>query len=394
VVINASGIVRFDGVLTLTGGSLTIRGASEVIIGDVVFHGQAGVVVIESNTLTLNGDVQGAGVVTLHPTDIGRDIVVGGAGGTGAYNVTSAQLAHLATATQVIIGTQGADGHAAAGAGVVTVNPMDFAAVTSAPIQVYGSVVTLAAGSGSLKAANGVVLDGRDGVVLHDSVGSTAGDIRVYSALGAVTMDADALIAGSAAVTIEGAGNLSVGLVQGRDVVLKSGGVILDAGADDKVNVTASSVSVIGYGPKLGSGNAVEVQAPSIYVSAPTGMVVQDTGSDGRTHFYVLDGATMYEQAIAIGATARSTAAPAVAGSAALTGQSSSSAVAAAPALPGLFDAHTSSAATYLASLGNASTIAGAAGTGGLTASANGLQASTATANATGFDFWLEDLVL
>ncbi len=390
VVIDATGVVRFDGVVTLDHGSLTIRGASEVIIGDVVFHGQPGVVIIEANTLTLNGDVQGAGTVRLHPTDIGRDIVVGGSGAAGAYNVTSAQLAHLASATEVLIGTQGADGHAAEGAGAVTLAAIDFAALTAAPIKVFGSVVTLAAGSGTLHAASGIVMDGRDGVVLHDSMSSVAGDIRVYSAQGAVTMDADAAIAGSAAVSIEGAGSLSIGLVQGKTVLLRSGGVIADAAADDKVNVTADSVSIIGYGPKLGAGNAIEVQAPSIYVSAPTGMVLQDTGSDGRTHFYLLDGATMYEQAVAIGTVARSTAAPAAVSANAAAMQALSAPVTA--AAPTAFAAHAFSAASYLAGADSAMTVA-AAQTGSLSAGADGLLAR-ATAPAANLDYWLEDLML
>jgi len=393
VLINATGVVRFDGALTLDNGSITIRGASEVIIGDVVFHGQAGVVVIEADTLTLNGDLQGAGSVTLHPADTGREIVVGGSGVNGAYNVSAAQLAHLATATQVIIGTRGADGHAAAGAGPVTVNAIDFSVLTGAPVQVYGSVVTLAAGSGSLQAANGLALDGRDGVVLHDSIGSRLGDIKVYSALGGVSMDAGVSIAGSAGVILQGAGNLALGLVQGREVVLRSGGTILDAAADDKVNVTADSVSIIGYGPKLGSGNAVEVQAPAIYVSAPTGMVLQDTGADGRTHFYLLDGATMYEQAIAIGTVTRSTAAPAAV-SGMQTAQAAPVTLAAAPAAAfAAFAEHTSIAAGYLATL-NLADSAGAGTSPVLAASANGLQAAALDAMGDSFDFWLEDLML
>jgi len=227
-------------------------------------------------------------------------------------------------------------------------------------------------------------------VVLHDSIGSTLGDIKVYSALGGVSMDADVAIAGSAGVILQGAGNLAVGLVQGREVVLRSGGTILDAAADDKVNVTAGSVSIIGYGPKLGSGNAVEVQAPAIYVSAPTGMVLQDTGADGRTHFYLLDGATMYEQAIAIGAVTRSTAAPA-----AVTGMQTAQAapvtLSAAPVAA--FADHTSSAASYLASV-HVAANADAGTSPVLTASANGLQAAAPAAKGESFDFWLEDLML
>jgi len=399
VVINATGTVRFDGPLVLTNGSLVIRGAGEVIIGDVVVHGQTGVFVIEADTVTLNGDVQGADTVLLRPADIGRDIVVGGAGTNGSYNVSSAMLGHLSGAGQLVIGTQGADGHAAAGAGSVTVAAIDFSQVTAAPIQVYGGSVTVAAGAGSLIAAHGLVLDGRDGVVLHDSVGSVAGDVAVYSANGAIRMDAGSAVSGSATVTVQALGDVELGQVKGRNVVVRSSGVVLDAARDDQVNITADTVAIYGYGPKVGGGNAIEVQAPSIFISAPSGMVVQDTGADGRTHFYVLDGATMYEQAIGIGAVTRTTADPTPGTPVAAAFERAFDPARFAPLSAGAGAPVSSHVASYLGEVSHADSAAGGdvvvASSQGLVRSAAPTFASgAALPDEAGFDFWLEDLVV
>jgi len=406
VVINATGTVRFDGPLTLTNGSLVIRGASEVIIGDVVVHGQAGVFVIEANTVVLNGDVQGADTVLLRPTDISRDIVVGGSGtgAAGSYNVSDAMLGHLSSASQVVIGTQGADGHAAAGAGSVTLAATDFSLVTAAPIAVYGSSVTVSAGAGSLLAAHGLVLDGRDGVTLHDSVGSVAGEVAIYSANGAIRMDAGSAVTGSASVSIAAMGDVELGQVNGKSVVVRStSGVVLDAAKDDKVNIVADTVAVYGYGPKLGSGNAIEVQAASIFISAPTGMVVQDTGADGRTHFYVLDGATMYEQAIGIGSVTRTTLDPTPVKAQGAALERAFDPASFAPAAASTSAPVFSHVASYLGQIGTVQAdgidggdVVVASSQGLVRAAAAPTFASGAATPAAGaqFDYWLEDLVV
>jgi len=388
VVIDASGVVRFDGALKVGSGSLVIRGASQVIVGDIVFDGAAGEFVIEADTLVMNGDVRGADQVVLRPSDAARDIVVGGSGVDGAFSITSSMLGHLAGAGQLVIGVQGADGHAAPGAGKVTLAAIDFAALTGAPLQVFGSTVVVEAGAGSLLAANGLVLDGADGVVLHDSVGATAGDVTLYSAKGAVTMDAGTAISGAASVTAQAAGNLVLAAVQGQHVVLRSGGVILDASADDAVNVVAKTVAIYGMGPQLGAGNAIEVQAPSLFVQAPRGTLVQDTGPDGRTHFYVLDGANLYEAAIGIGEVVRQTTDPTP-----LLPVGPTLAPLALMPLGGEGGARTATAsgtALYLATAGRIEAVSG----GALSAGAQGLAAGQGGVEDLPLAFWLEDLVL
>ena len=424
VTINASGTVRFDSTLVLNGGSVVIRGASAVMIGDVLMSGKDGMFVIEANTLTLNGDVKGAAAVVLRPADSALAIDIGGAGVTGGYNVTAAQLAHLATVGSLVIGTQGTDGHAAAGAGTVSLAAIDLRALTAAPVAVYGGIVTVAAGAGTLQAAAGLTLDGRDGIVLQDSVGAAAGNVVLYSASGAITMAATATVSGAAEVALQAAGNLGIGHLQGDHVVLSSGsGTIADAAANDAVNIVANKVSIYGYGPKVGSGNAVQVQAPVVYVSAPAGMVLQDTGNDGRTHFYALDGATMYEQVIGVGNVVRQVEVPpaaAVQASALVLSQSlvlqRLLEVAASPALfrGSALAASDSGVAAYLSGLGNVAVGPAAgmgqdgllvAGTQGLsrwsgasfTLGSPGQQAlstGAAASDSTAFDFWLEDVTV
>ena len=387
VTINATGVVRFDGALHIGGGSLVIRGASQVVIGDIVLSGEAGEFVIEADTLVINGDVQGADKVALRPSDAGRDIVVGGAGTDGAFSITDSMLAHLGGAGGLVIGVQGGDGHAAANAGKVSIVATDFAALGNAPLQVFGSTVVVEAGAGSLLAANGLVLDGRDGVVLHDSVSAVRGDVVVYSANGAVQMDAGTTLQGTGSVTAQAAGNLVLAGVEGKHVVVKSGGMILDAAGDDAVNIKADTVALYGMGPQLGMGNAVEVQSPSLFVQAPRGVVVQDTGPDGRTHFYVLDGATMYEAAVAVGDTVRHTEDP----TPALLPPSLAPALGAtSPFDATLRSAAASGTALYLATAGQMAT---AAGDGLLVAGAEGLAVGEGAALPL-LEFWLEDLVL
>ena len=418
--INASGTVKFDSSLVLNGGSVVIRGASAVIVGEVVMTGTDGVFVIEANSLTLNGDVRGAAVAVLRPTDSALAVDVGGAGVAGAYTVSTAQLAHLASVGSLVIGTQGTDGHAAAGAGNVSVAAIDFAALTTAPIALYGANVTVVAGAGVLRAAAGITLDGRASVTVHDSLASASGDIAFYSANGSISMDAGALVSGTAQVTLQAAGNLDIGLLRGDNVVLRStSGTIADAANDAAVNIVANTVAIYGYGPKLGTGHALEVQAPAVYVSAPAGMVLQDTGSDGRTHFYVLNGATMYEQVIGIGNVVRPTedpspAAPATSAtmlsqwlSPTLVAQRLAQASTLAPSHLAARD--TATVGGVAAYLGNVAL--GASDTGGLlqagaqgmqrlgsfTLGSPGLQALStgeAASDKVAFDFWLEDIVL
>ena len=57
----------------------------------------------------LSNDVNGAANAVLRPSDMSRNIVVGGAV-DGAFNISAAMLAHLSGADQLVIGVAGSDG--------------------------------------------------------------------------------------------------------------------------------------------------------------------------------------------------------------------------------------------------------------------------------------------
>lgn len=392
VVINASGVVRFDSLLTLDSGSLIIRGATEVIIGDVVFHSTNGQFVVEANMLTLQGDVVGVKDAVLRPSDASLDIVVGGSV-AGAFNISSAMLQHLSGADSLVIGVQGGDGHAAAGAGKVTLAPLDFGAFTAAPVKVFGTSITLAAGSGSLSASS-FSLDARAGVILEDSVTASAGDIVIYSASGAVTMSAGTALTATNAVVLDAAGALGVALITAEHAVLRSAsGGIVDVNGDTAVNVVADTVSLYGYGSLVGSGNPIEVQSPAIYLAAPTGVEVQETSPDGRTHFYLLDGAAMYEQAVGIGQVVRHTADPTPASVPEASAPVSGAFAATAPAAPVFQFVAPADAGSMVASYLAGTAGVGRAAAGTLSASALGLGKAPAAVELE-FDQWLQDLVI
>ena len=95
--INATGTVRFDDKLTISSGKLTIKGASEVIIGEVVMTSPTGEFVIEANTLNVTGDIKGSGTVVLRPSDVSKAISFGVATpAAGSMNVSTTTLGHLA----------------------------------------------------------------------------------------------------------------------------------------------------------------------------------------------------------------------------------------------------------------------------------------------------------
>jgi len=151
-------------------------------------------------------------------------------------------------------------------------------------------------------------VDGRDGVLVEADVSAGSGTIVLTSGAGDVRMQAGSMLE-AGRVEIRAADDVGLGRVQADTVVLHSdGGTIFDSDGDAGVNVVAQAVSFSGYGPRADTGgNAIEVQAPVLQVTAPSGVALQDTGADGRTPFYVLDGGRLYEQAVGVGAVQRVT---------------------------------------------------------------------------------------
>jgi hypothetical protein len=300
LVIHASGVVRFDGLLTLNGGTLTIAGASQVIIGDIVVSGhggQSGPLVLEADTLALHGSISGADTVVVKTADPARGITIGtGSTDAGTLNIDAATLARLASAGQLVFGSADATGK-------VTLGAIDLGAITPAPIEVHGGVVELLAGSGVLKTGAALLLDGDNGVLLGDDI-AAGGAVKIASSAGGVTMAGGTHVLGGGRIEVTAHGDVRIGQLQADLVVVDSAGVMSGNG-DGNVNIVAKQASLHGLGPVAGQGNALLVQAPVLHVAAPTGVVVQDTDPDGRTHFYLLDGGKMYEQAVALGSVER-----------------------------------------------------------------------------------------
>jgi hypothetical protein len=297
LVIHASGVVRFDGLLTLNGGTLTIAGASQVIIGDVVLTGHNGPLVLEADTLALHGSISGADTVVVKTADPARGITIGtGSTDAGTLNIDAATLARLASAGQLVFGSADATGK-------VTLGAIDFGAITPAPIEVHGGLVEVLAGSGVLKTGAALLLDGDNGVLLGDDI-AAGGAVTIASSAGGVTMAAGTHVLGGGRIEVTARGGVRIGQLQADLVVVDSDGVMSGNG-DGSVNIVAKQASLHGLGPVAGQGNALLVQAPVLHVAAPSGVVVQDTDPDGRTHFYLLDGGKMYEQAVALSSVER-----------------------------------------------------------------------------------------
>jgi hypothetical protein len=220
-------------------------------------------------------------------------------------------------------------------------------------------------------------------------VTASAGDVVLYSVAGGIAMDAGTSVTASAAVVLNAAGSLAVGQISAINVVLRSSsGAIVDVNGDDAVNVSAGTVSLYGYGAPVGTGNPIEVQAPAIYLAARTGVELQDTGPDGRTHFYVLDGATMYEQAVGIGNAVRTTVDPTPAATFPAAAAMASDLFAPAAFAPSIREPGSSDVARYLAGLDAAAVTSAMPHM----SAAPAMQADAGLTLA--FDFWLEDLVV
>jgi hypothetical protein len=150
------------------------------------------------------------------------------------------------------------------------------------------SNVTLTSNGGDISMAGGTRLDSR------------GGDIQIGAAH-AQTVAISTINARSGDLSVSGVVNLDAG-----------GGTITDANHSSAPDIFAKAVSFTGYGPATGSGAAVlGVVAEVVQVNAPQGLVVRDTGADGRTYFNVMSGGHLYQQLVVEGAVTRVTEDPA-----------------------------------------------------------------------------------
>jgi len=304
LMIHASGIVRFDGPLDLNGGTLTIIGASQVILGG----GTIGLGVIRSDGIQVLAGLQG-GSLQLHANDPARTINLGGANLAGAYNISAASLANLAGLSGLVIGERGGDGHTAVDAGDVHIAAIDLSGFATR-IDVHGNHITVENNpNGNLLLGNGLNLEALGNIRVEDSIATARGDMRMVSLGGDISMTAGSqLTAQGDSIELRADGNLILGGVDaqgsqinpaGRVVLQSLGGQILDADQDDAVNVRGEEVLMRGLGAGQGQ-NALEVEASRISVAAGGGVVYQDVTPDGNVHYMLMRGGLVYEQLVSL----------------------------------------------------------------------------------------------
>ena len=315
LVIEATGLVTFAGPLTLTNGAqLRIVGGGQVVFQGAVDAG-SGDVTIEAATLSLAGGADsftGSGDLVVR-SSAGAIVIGDGAAAAGALRLSSATLQALDGFAAVQIGTPGA--------GQVTLSGTAHFGVLAAPVQVAGSTLTVAAGAAVQLGGGSFDLQGSGAVSIAGSIAAQAPTTITVSSTGAdVQMAAGARIASEGGdVSIAGASGLALATVDARGAGGAAGAVTVDAGAgtltdanaDDAADVFAQSVTVRGSGPAQGSGgNVIEVAAGLVFIDAAGGLVLRESGEDGRTHYNVLRDRQLYEQAVSVGPSMRVTSDP------------------------------------------------------------------------------------
>ena len=318
LVVNATGAVKFDKSLTLTaGGTLTIQGASSVVFASGAIVQVDGDLTINAQTLALLGGADSLkstvpnSTLTITSDSTSNNIMIGSTVGqelAGALNLTTRDvLAIGANFGKVVIGE--------AGLGVITVaGNTDLTSVAGSSIEVLGNTITLQAGNvgGAVQVPGVVSLSASGNVVLNSGISTaTTSQVSVVSSGGSITM-AESTRLDSLGGNIKLAGNgLTLGYIDARSadrtvigiVNIDAGSsTVTDANRNSAPDVYAKAINFTGYGPATGtSGDVIEVVADVVQISVSKGLVVRDTGADGRTYFNVMDGGKLYQQLVVEG---------------------------------------------------------------------------------------------
>lgn len=309
--LQAAGKVEFKGVLDLSAGSLSIVGATELVIGNVVVT--SGNAVIRVDALTLAGLISGSASAKVELAGASGGVTVGSATGTGLA-LSAAQLAAVQGFGHVQVGRSDL------GTTAIAVDALNTLATPH--LTLAGSTLALTGASTGPNAAV-TLLDlaaGQD-LTLAGTLALTAAGADVHATVGgALLMAADGQLATQAGdVQLQAGGDLRVGRIDTRAtaggataavVLASTGGTISEANADSAADVFADLLTLRGRGPGLSGGAseapaALDVQANKLDVDAPSGVVLRDSGSNGRTAFNLLDGGQLYQQLVALGAPSR-----------------------------------------------------------------------------------------
>jgi hypothetical protein len=314
LVVNATGAVKFDKSLTLSeGGTLMIQGASSVEFASGAIVKVDGNLTINAQTLALLGGADSLqstvpnSTLTITSASTSNNIMIGSTVGqelAGALNMTVRDIQAIGNNfTNVVIGE--------AGLGVITVaGNTDLTSVTGSSIDILGNTITLQAGNvgGAVQVPGAVRLAASGNIVLNSGISTgTTSQVSVVSSGGSITM-AQGTGLNSLGGNIELAGNgLTLGYINRNSAVgivkIDAGSsTVTDANRNSAPDIFAKAINFTGYGPATGTaGDVLEVVADVVQISVPKGLVVRDTGADGRTYFNVMDGGKLYQQLVVEG---------------------------------------------------------------------------------------------
>jgi hypothetical protein len=326
-------VVNQNTTLTAVGGDIAIHGkitvkpgvtltlvANHVTLSSGVFNGvtRGGVVLMDdtssstdmatlkitANDLTVDVSVDGG--------QVGQLIVQGGVLGSGH----EAELAALATAmvdNSFAALTLGNSSSALnLGQGSLLAEQADQVTLLGTQVSLSdssGGTATWALNTGALTVQAGT----GDLTVNVALVSSSATNVSLSATSGNVSMtDAAKVRTVGGSLTVQAGGDVVVGeLNASTGSAAQVGGVALDsahgvirAASANSGLVNAQTVSLYGYGPKvtdLSSQTAVKVQSQQLQVSAPSGQVVRDSGTNGETYYTLIKRNTYYREATVMG---------------------------------------------------------------------------------------------
>lgn len=309
--LQAAGRVEFKGGLDLSAGSLSIVGATELVIGNVVIA--SGNAVIRVDALTLSGLISGSAAAKVELAGASGGMTVGSVTGTGLA-LSAAQLAAVQGFGHVQLGRSDQ--------GTTAIAADALATLATPHLTLAGGTLALnGASTGPNAAVTLLDLAAGQDLTLAGTLALTGAGADVHAtAGGALLMAANGQLATQAGdVLLQAGGDLRVGRIDTRAtaggvtaavVLASTGGTISEANADGAADVFADLLTLRGRGPALTGGAsevpaALDVQANKLDVDAPSGVVLRDSGSDGRTGFNLLDGGQLYQQLVALGAPSR-----------------------------------------------------------------------------------------
>jgi hypothetical protein len=266
------GGANYKGDISMSGASMVFADPVEIqTSGTVRLSGH-----LSAQTLTVNASsqVQIAGdmVLSVSGLMLGSGVIIGGINNSASLTIKGLSTDGVSQA--IVLGGQD----------------------TSGTALVLGSNLTNALGASLTQVKVGT---GEQSV-------SVTGDIAFAQsvALNAQRLDmaGDATLTAAGNVVLSSEAGMSLGGIsaQGHTVTIADSGAQVSS-AGTGVNVTAGSVVFSGWGPASGSSGApIQVSAASVQVYAPSGMVLRDSGTDGKVTYLVVNGDQVQKQLVSV----------------------------------------------------------------------------------------------